>query len=215
MYVTEIQFGSAPPPPPPPQLTLGLDLGQPGEVVALAVAETTWTGPSASHALRHLERFLPGTPYSTMLARVAEIRGTLRPAVLVVDATSAGAPIVDRFERLGSVVKVVLTNSEASDLGLDSHRLPLRDVVGQAQLVLQEGRLRVARGLALADELTRELRSYRVKLTAATDAVAWRTGPGDDLVLAVSLALWWAEMNQPWELPAAPPSSSLFDGSFR
>lgn len=217
MQVVEIQIGSAPPPPPPPQITLGLDLGQPGETVALAVVETTWSGNVGAHALRHLERFVPGVPYSTMLARVREIRAPLHDPPLVLDATSAGAPIVERFRDLpGASTIVVLTNGTGSTREGDIHRVSLRDVVGQAQLCLQEGRLRVSRGLDLAGELARELRSFRLKQTAATDPVPWRTGASDDLVYACSLALWQAEEWRPctWPEPKHHPFT-FGDGSFR
>ncbi len=217
MYVAEIHLGSAPPPPLPPQVTLGLDLGQPGETVALALVETTWTGDVGTHALRHLERFLPGTTYSTMLARVLEVRAPLRNPPLVVDATSAGAPIVERFRSLpGACTLVVFTNGSGASQEGDIHRVPLRDVAGRAQLILQEGRLRVARGLDLAEEFLRELRNFRLKQTAVTDPVPWRTGASDDLVYAAALALWQAEEWRPVVWPESKHHPFTFGyGTFR
>jgi len=74
-------------------------------------------------------------------------------------------------------------------------RVPKRDLVGAVQVVLQTGRLKIAPGLREARTLARELQNFRMKITdKAHDTYgAWRDGEHDDLVLAVSLALWSGE----------------------
>jgi hypothetical protein len=63
-------------------------------------------------------------------------------------------------------------------------------------VLLQAGRLKVARELALVDVLVKELLTFRVRITLSaneTYAGDWREGQHDDLVLALCLACWMAE----------------------
>jgi hypothetical protein len=63
---------------------------------------------------------------------------------------------------------------------------------------LQTRRLKIANQLEDAATLTRELAAYRPKVKLeTTDAVAWREGAHDDLVLAVGLAAWAGEAALP------------------
>jgi hypothetical protein len=65
----------------PPKLSYyaGLDLGRTWEHTALAVVERAEPADAngdmarMSYAVRHLERFAPGTPYPTVFARVSEL----------------------------------------------------------------------------------------------------------------------------------------------
>jgi hypothetical protein len=61
------------------------------------------------------------------------------------------------------------------------------------QVLLQNGRLRVASGLPEAETLKKELLNFRVKIDPRTSHDSyehWREGDHDDLVLAVSMAAW-------------------------
>lgn len=70
--------------------------------------------------------------------------------------------------------------------------MPKRDLLTNLQILLQQGRLKIAAGLALGDTLERELTSFRQKLSAAgrdSYDVVRREGEGHgDLVIAVALA---------------------------
>jgi hypothetical protein len=77
-------------------------------------------------------------------------------------------------------------------------RVPKRGVVSATQLALQTDRLRIARGLGLAAEFTKELIEFKPKLQTVTDASAWRDRPTDDLVLAAAGAVWFAGQ-QTWD----------------
>jgi hypothetical protein len=75
-------------------------------------------------------------------------------------------------------------------------RVPKRDLVAAVQTLLQNGRLRIAAALPLADVLRKELLNFRVKVdpkTAHDSYSAWREGMHDDLVLAVACAAWYRE----------------------
>ena len=82
---------------------LGLDLGQTTDYSALAVLERPVESPSKEviYALRHLQRFPLGTPYTTIVPGVARIaaKPPLRGSPLVVDQTGVGRPVVDMLRR--------------------------------------------------------------------------------------------------------------------
>ena len=178
------------------KFVVGLDLGQAQDYTALAVVERTEGG---ERHVRHLERFPLGTTYPAIVERVAALlsREPLAgDAELVVDATGVGAPVVDLLRDAGlRPVAVTITGGEKVIRGSDGWRVPKRDLVAALQVALQTGRLKVAATLPLAEILTRELLDFRVRITdAAHDTYgAWREGSHDDLVLAVALAVWWAE----------------------
>jgi hypothetical protein len=61
---------------------------------------------------------------------------------------------------------------------------------------LQNGRLKVARELPLAETLKTELLNFRVKIdpkTAHDSYEHWREGDHDDLVLATAMACWYRQ----------------------
>lgn len=62
-------------------------------------------------------------------------------------------------------------------------------------MLLQTGRLKIARSLPHAPLLARELVNFRLKVggKASEDALDWREGPDDDLVLALAIAAWKAD----------------------
>ena len=62
-------------------------------------------------------------------------------------------------------------------------------------MLIQQWRLRIAASLPEAKTLTEELLSFRYKITHASNLTyeSWREGAHDDLVLALSLAVWEAE----------------------
>jgi hypothetical protein len=67
--------------------------------------------------------------------------------------------------------------------------------LGCLQVLLQTGRLKIARALPEAGVLVKEWLACHVKITTTahdTDG-AWRDGAHDDLVLAVALACWYGE----------------------
>jgi hypothetical protein len=68
---------------------------------------------------------------------------------------------------------------------------PKKDLVTGLQVVLQGRRSQIARSLPEAATLVRELSSFQVKASAATEElVPWREGTHDDLVLAAAEAAW-------------------------
>lgn len=148
--------------------------------------------------VRHLQRWALGTPYHAVVEDVCALMRTpeLSEALLAVDATGVGRGVMDMFReayaagRMGAFWAQPVTIT-AGDTFHGFH-ITKRDLLSSLVLPLQQGRLKVAAGLALGEVLERELTAYRVKLSAAgrdSYNVARRDGEGHgDLVIAVALA---------------------------
>ena len=154
--------------------------------------------PPVNFALRHLERFPVGSSYVEIRDRVVALaRGLLGPAV-VLDATGVGTAAVSLF-RSGSlyVTTVTLVAGDQAAQDGSSYRVPKKDIVSVTQVLLQTGRLKIARALPHAELLARELVNFRSRVRAQTteSQLDWREGVNDDLVLALGIASWQAERN--------------------
>jgi hypothetical protein len=109
-------------------------------------------------SVRHLERFELGTRYPAVVERVGELLGReplrSRRTVLLVDATGVGRAVVDSFRQAGiRLAAITIHGGEKVHYELASYRVPKRDLVGAAQVLLQSGRLKIAAGLPEAETL--------------------------------------------------------------
>jgi hypothetical protein len=184
---------------------IGLDLGQASDFTALAVVERhrrPIRPQQASYALRHLQRFRLGTPYTQIVpavARMTRIAPLAGRVAVVVDQTGVGRPVVDMLRGAliqAPVIPVTITAGRALKITADgSHRVPKKTLVLCLQRLLNAGRLKVARRLPEAKTFLQEMLNFRVRVTAAIHETfgAWRHGEHDDLVLAVALACWQGE----------------------
>jgi hypothetical protein len=73
----------------------GLDLGQAHDSTALALLERQVERGRSCYALRHLQRWPPGTPYLRIAEDVAQLLQTpgVRPCQAVVDQTAVGRAV--------------------------------------------------------------------------------------------------------------------------
>jgi hypothetical protein len=152
--------------------------------------------PLPDFHLRHVERMPPGTGYSQVVARVKAIHDGLRRPTLAIDATGVGKAAVELFRKAGMSPQVVtITAGDEAVEERSCFRVPKRDVISTAQVMLQSGRLKIARDLPNATLLLRELQGFRmnVDLKRPSDSLAWREGANDDLVLALCVGLWAGE----------------------
>src|SRR5262245_50938661 len=186
----------------------GLDLGQAQEFTALAVLERTGEmdgdgcgRPPFCYAVRHLERFPPGTPYPSVGQRVAALFGE-RPlcnGTLVVDQTGVGKPVVELLRKAQPKAYIrPVTVTAGHHAVSDEHGgwlVPKKELVSTLQILLQSRRLLVAEALPESATLVRELQNFQAKVVLVVDDpyVAWREGAHDDLVLAIAIAAWEAE----------------------
>jgi hypothetical protein len=90
---------------------------------------------------------------------------------------------------------VVLTNDyiERETDGLYS--IPKQVLIGNLEVLLETGRLKIAESLTETSTLAKELIGYRERRTTPLASMCWREEPADDLVFAVGLACW--KLHQP------------------
>lgn len=142
---------------------------------------------------RHLQRYPTGTTFPQIVAHVQALLRTpaLRRAILVLDATVCGRPVVDLFvaAKLHPRPFTIVAGGRRQ-----GGQLPKQDLIAGLQVLLQSGRLRFAEALPDVPALVRELLSYQPRPhLAATDTYTAREAPQDDLILAVALAVWIGE----------------------
>jgi len=178
---------------------IGADIGQSQDYTALVILEKIQTPSRPDYHARHIMRCPLGMPYPSIVDQIVATYGHRRirdsHRALIVDATGCGRPIVDLLKPCGPIAVTLHGGQSVTHKGRDWH-VPKRDVVTCAQVLLQQRRLKFAEGVPLTPVLQQELLDFRYKinpLTAHDSYAAWREGQYDDLVLALSLACWWAE----------------------
>jgi hypothetical protein len=159
--------------------------------------------PGAPVYVRHLERFQLGTRYPQIVRSVRSLlhaepfRTRMRYTRLLVDKTGVGGGVVDSFYEHG-VRPISVTIHGGGRVGVEpgGFRVPKRDLVASVQVPLQNGSLKIAPELELADTLKKELLNFRVKINPATAHSSfehWRENDHDDLVLATAMACWYQD----------------------
>ncbi len=183
-------------------LSLGT-VAEPSAVVVIEPRTEFWRQSDQNRRRDHenhfdaiwLERFPAGRPIPAVVARVSELMSGERLAKrghLLLDISSTGPAPVRVFESQGLWPEPFdLTNTGSNESSGGVRRVPLRDVVGAAQVVLQTNRLKVASALELASTLVGDLQSFDPK--PAARGLDLRGGRNADLVLALAVALWWAD----------------------
>jgi len=186
---------------------IGLDLGQMQDYSALSIIERSdlqvvqnGEAKTEKHLhLRHLERFPIGTSYPQVVERVAKlmVAPPLKDnCILVIDATGVGRAVVDMFRKayLKPLAVTITAGNKVTQDGLE-FSVPKRDLIGVLEVAFQTGRFKIARELPESKTLMDELLNFKrnVTLSGRDTYEAWREGTHDDLVLAASLAAWYAD----------------------
>jgi hypothetical protein len=193
---------------------LGLDLGQQRDPSALVAVERTRRPDAAPlYTCRALHRWPLGQLYSQVVLDIAgrldmrlpqSCAQPLHGSTLVIDGTGAGRPVVEMFRRASLPCKIVaLSITSGISVSLDAasgfYHVPKRELVSTLAALLHSGRLKIVPTLPDAEVLTRELETFKVKVTTAGNETfeAWRERDHDDLVLALAIACWYAERCPP------------------
>jgi hypothetical protein len=184
----------------------GLDLGQANDWTAAVVVEQTeieGAPPTARfrYDIRHVDR-VRRVPYDAIAVRVRDLVERLGAAVLVVDATGVGRPVVDMLERFrirAEIVAVTIGGGDAPVQHGSAWTCPKRDLATTVAVLLQTSRLHIGPQVPHAETLMKELGNFHVKVSASGHDTyeAWRSADKDDLVLAVALACWYGERSGP------------------
>jgi hypothetical protein len=197
----------------PNRYIIGVDVGQTNDPTAIAVVEHTTREPKPIYRVRGLYRYRLGTRYTEVASDITT-RLSQAPfyknCVVAIDATGVGAPVVDLIKddpRIWEVYAITITAGTAVGGRGYQRTAPKRDLINTTAVLLQQHRLRIAATLPDTPALANELRNYRIK---TSDNGHKTYGPAnsqdhDDLLLALSLALWAAElrpasiaMTTPW-----------------
>ncbi len=179
------------------QFILGVDLGQTNDPTAIVAVEVSGKGSESRFDVRHLERHL-GKPYTFIVERVKALTERLEKqgdVTIGFDQTGVGRAVADMLRAAGisaPLYGVSITSGEAVTSEGNDSRVPKKDLVSVLQVAFQNGRIRIAKALALAEAMTRELLNFKVKVTAAANETfeAWRAGDHDDFVIALAIAVW-------------------------
>lgn len=195
---------------------VGLDLGQMMQPTAIAVIEQEVLDlhpfrqgreVRAWH-LRHLDRLPLDSSYADIGARVAEVIARLEEKEqakngtdLVIDITGTGRPVGEVMEKAGlNPIMVTITGGmRETEAKPGDWLISKNDLVGGLQMLFQDERFKVAKGMPLAAKFAEELQTFKLRPPALNpnDPESWRERPNDDLVFAVALAAWRARRYLP------------------
>jgi hypothetical protein len=198
----------------------GVDLGQSNDSTAIVLIEAV----AGTLHCGHIERVPLGTDYLSVVARVEHIMNRLPPtADLVVDASGCGRPVADMLTHAGLDFQGIVISGgvEESTLTGGYRSVPKATLISHVQAALHSGTLKIQADLPETPILLRELEDFRVSFSG-TGHMSFnaRGGRHDDIVLALSLAVWAAKRHDgnelrdvssevwgPWR-PAAEPSEA-------
>jgi hypothetical protein len=176
----------------------GLDLGQVRDHSAMVILERE--AGDSPYYVRYVERVRLGTPYPEVVEWVRRIGAQPEMngrSALAVDATGVGAPVVEmlRAARLGcTLTAVTITSGEREHETGAMWHVPKKDLLAGVQVLLERGKLRVARGMAETGALVKELVGVQFSQRGLGGVRIGSEGAGqhDDLVIALALAVWRA-----------------------
>jgi hypothetical protein len=182
---------------------MGVDLGQAQDYTAIVVlgvsANNAADGQADEYHVGHCERLPLGTSYESVTQHIKKLIAIWtqynQNITLVVDATGVGRPVIDMMRAEGlDPVPVIITTGYSETRDGNWWHVPKRDLVAVPNVLLGKKQLKIVQGIPFADVLITELHNFRVKANIAghDSYEAWREGDHDDLVLAVSLACWYA-----------------------
>lgn len=197
---------------------VGVDLGQARDFSAVAVVQQVARQPGR-YELTYLHRWRPRRYQEVPPVVRAVVDRLCQPVTVwrghdhfrteraevdvIVDRTGVGRPVGDMLSETdltpARLQLATITGGDTvthdPDGGL---RVPKRDLASSIMLALENGVLAIAAGLPLAETLVAEVINFRPTISAAGHdsygaASDWRQGNHDDLLLATSLAVWFAE----------------------
>ncbi|MCH8476385.1 MAG: hypothetical protein LAT56_00370 [Wenzhouxiangella sp.] len=194
---------------------IGLDLGKKHDYSAIAVVEkrtkilddprTTeakWIEQTERKSLTTLDvgylyRWPLNTKYEEVVKRTAEIVRNpklMGEVSLIVDGTGVGAAVTEMLAAEGlSFIEIVIHGGKQVTRTGRLYAVPKMDLVSAMAISFEQRLIRLAK-TEHRETLVNELQHFRYKITASGNqtAAAWRERDHDDLVLAASMAVWYA-----------------------
>ncbi len=149
----------------------------------------------------HAERFELGTKYGVVANECAKRLRRIPSSgqkYFVLDRTGVGQGAIELFEFM-SPIGIVFTagreeHAEQDQYGQWKFDVPKRNLIGAAQVLLQNRVMKIAADCPFAEVLAKELTAFKMKISLAGHDTyeAWRERDHDDLVNALALACWLA-----------------------
>jgi hypothetical protein len=162
----------------------------------------------------YVSRWRRGSAYPVIVSETAALLRRLRAvretrAAFVVDAGGVGGPVVDLFkdERdIPAPIAITITGGQRPrQASATEWTVPKSDLIASTVRMLETGRLQWSKRLPHVELLEHELRSFQMKYSKAGNAMfEAESQRHDDIVIAVSLACWFAIQQKP------VPDASLF-----
>jgi hypothetical protein len=182
---------------------VGVDLGQAKDYSALVVNRvTTAFSDTPFHNLIALFRWPLNTPYPAVCRSIVSVmqqlpKDALDPPELVMDQTGVGKPVLDLAREYGLAPTglMITGGNEVSHPYRMQRNIPKKVLASCLLVMLQARRLRIARAMPLTETLTKELGSFKVRISASggESFESWRENSHDDLVLATAIAVYVGE----------------------
>ena len=200
------------------QYYLGVDFGSQQDYTAMALvrrnevikARTDAVGVLkqddvvVEYQLIFLERIELGTAYHLVVDRIQsilrdqDVRGEI---IVIPDATGVGIPIVQMMRRQGisPMAPVTIHGGSETSRTKTGYNVPKRDLVSSLVMVVQSRRMKIASDIKYRAQLVHEMQSFTMKTTAKDSDTyeALMEKDHDDLVLALAMAIWYAERAAP------------------
>jgi len=187
---------------------LGLDIGQAKDYTALCAVERVIDvslkegAMIAMYNVRHLETFPLGTPYGDIVEHVSilmEQPELLHDTTLIIDKTGVGSAVFEMFESAGIYpIGITITGGEKITQVSGGYNVPKAELVDALAVSFQNGRIVIADELSEGERLATQLESFQVKIkkrSGRESFEAMEEETHDDLVLALSLAVWYGNRN--------------------
>ena len=153
--------------------------------------------PLAQVDVRYAERFPLKTKYAVIAQMMRHRLGKMpRPRYFAFDKTGVGVGVSEMFEQFAPIGVTFVAGNTTSAVGPQDYHVPKRDLIASAQVLLQNGVMRIAKEIAQAETLVKELLAFRMKISLGGHDTyeAWREKDHDDLVNALAIACWVASL---------------------
>ncbi len=193
---------------------MGVSIGTMSQPTAIAIIEQetrvrgNWEIEETGLRLRHLERISLDMRYPAMVDHIDGLINKLKEheqsndTDLIIDVTGTGSSVGKLIKASGlKPISVTITaGSGETEPEHKEWRVSKSELVGGLQVALQSDRLEMAADLELVPTLVKELQSFKMRAPTINDndPESWREGQFDDLVFAVSLALWRTTKHTPY-----------------
>jgi hypothetical protein len=158
----------------------------------------TVSQPKGELHVRYLDQFEPGKAFAENITALSGISRYLpNKPFLIVDQTAVGSQLVAELRKrkqFACVFPLIITGGNAlTENENGTQVLPRKELVTVLQLGFQERRIKIASKLPKCPTLERELAEFRMRPVPLDAPDYWRGGRHDDMVLAVAIAVWYAD----------------------